>query len=306
MATLVSSADLQARLSRHPGLIPVELDPLAENLLWMDLGEYHCYQGLFDDAVTRWKAFHGSPISFPSRVEVLRSLEAPTEGIPPSGFIFHSGRCGSTLLAQVLARSRENLVIAEASAHNRFWRLPSGADAELYRKLILAMGRRRLASYRAHLVKFTSYNILRFRRIRDAFPDVPALFLFREPGSVLRSYRRDLPRWIARDMAVDAPLETPETALESFFRAALSIGDDQFRCLDYARLNQETLPHVLAFFRLNPSAPAAAQMIDGFRWDAVRGDRPFVPRSPAEGDPVEVPPSLTDLYERLRVRQPLL
>ncbi len=115
------------------------------------------------------------------------------------------------------------------------------------------MGRRRLPSYRSHIVKFTSFNILKFREIRQAFPGVPAVFLFREPGAMLESYHRSNPSWMGREIGVRYTPATPETAIETFFRAALAIRDPDFRCLDYALLKPESITSVLTFLRLNPS-----------------------------------------------------
>jgi len=106
--------------------------------------------------------------------------------------IFNTGRCGSTLLAKVLARSRKNLVLSEAAPHNEVWQcLSEGPEGmTLYRNLLLAMGRTRGTNCEAHIIKFTSVSMVHFDFIRAAFPGVPALFLFREPRAVLSSYAR--------------------------------------------------------------------------------------------------------------------
>jgi hypothetical protein len=49
------------------------------------------------------------------------------------------------------------------------------------------MGRQRTSEQKAYFVKFTSYNVLFIDFIKAAFPDVPCLFLYREPGEVLVS-----------------------------------------------------------------------------------------------------------------------
>jgi len=308
-----SQQELEHELAVREGLIPANIDPAQSRIQWVDLEQYHCYRGLFQDSLNFWAALRGSnPDSFTSSLDVLDSLRIPPKSLAPTGFIFHAARCGSTLLAQVLARSRENMVFAEASPHNQIWRRAdrsttagAGSEAAAYRKLFLAMGRRRLPSYLSHIVKFTSFNILKFREIRDAFPGVPALFLFREPGAMLDSYRRASPSWMGRELWIGRTLATPETAIEAFFREALAIRDPDFRCLDYALLTPESMPSILTFLHLNPSPQELRLMSEAFLWDAKSGGipRPFVPRMSSAA---EVPERLQELYTQLTAWKPLL
>ena len=146
---------------------------------------YHCYEGAFHHSLAAYGAISRStPQRFTSSLDFLSEPALPERCIPPAGFIFHTGRCGSTLLAKALARSRAHLIFSEAGPHNQIWRALSGdrqTRIEMYRTLVLTMGRPRLSSYQAHIVKFTSFNIVNFPFIREAFPGVPALFLFRDP-----------------------------------------------------------------------------------------------------------------------------
>ena len=151
--------------------------------MWADLKGFHFYQGFFVESLADFVRLHGHPpTSFLTSLEVLADALTP-ESPEPSAFIFHAGRCGSTLLSRVLARSRLNNVLSEAPTHNQIWHLLMNLNqldrAAIFRKLLLATGRRRLESHRAYIVKFSSYNVIRFAQIRSAFPNTPSLFLFR-------------------------------------------------------------------------------------------------------------------------------
>jgi hypothetical protein len=316
-ARFLSQKHTEDELAVREGMIPVDIDTDRGRISWVDLERYHCYRGFFQDSLHSWAALRGSdPDSFTSSIDVLDSIRIPPNSLSPTAFIFHTGRCGSTLLAQVLARSRENMVFAEAAPHNQIWRLrrdvgSTGTESEVtaYRNLFLAMGRRRLPSYGSHIVKFTSFNILKFHRIRAAFPGVPALFLFREPAAMLDSYRRSSPSWMGRELGIGRILETPETAVEAFFREALSIRDPDFQCLDYALLTPASLPPILSFLRLTPSPQELRLMAEEFSWDARSGSipRPFVPRCRASAfSAVVVPDTLQELYAQLTTWRPLV
>ena len=182
----LTTSQLRLEIAARPGLIPTQLDATAGQAVWIDMNGYHCYEGAFHHSLAAYGAMSRStPQRFTSSLDFLSESALPERCIPPAGFIFHTGRCGSTLLAKALARSRAHLVFSEAGPHNQIWRALSGdrqTRIEMYRTLVLTMGRPRLSSYRAHIVKFTSFNIVNFPFIREAFPGVPALFLFRDPA----------------------------------------------------------------------------------------------------------------------------
>jgi len=281
-------------------------------VFWQDLGSYHCYDGFFQDALAMYEGLSaGRPFGLTSTVNCLSSAELWKSGIAgeclqPSGFIFHAGRCGSTLLVKSLARSRRNLVFGEASAHNQVWAaLPIDAEesTRTYRDLLTLMGRRRLPSYRAHIVKFTSFNIMQYRLIRSAFPQVPALFLYREPGAIIASCQRRAPGWLTREPVAGKRWQLAEDAIEEFFRSALLIDDADFRCLNYEDLSTEALPSILRFFGLEATRDELQLMSSEFGWDAKSGPapKPFVRAAPVPPGPER----LTELYERLKGHVPL-
>jgi hypothetical protein len=291
----------QLRLERaaRPGLIPVQLT--SSHAVWMDMNGYHCYEGFFHQSLSAYEAMTRSrPRRFTSTLDFLTD---PAEAaIPPSGFIFHMGRCGSTLLAKVFACSRSHLVFSEAAPHNQIWRILHPADPQrnlaMYRTLLLTMGRPRLASYRAHIVKFTSFNIVNFQFIRAAFPGVPALFLYRDPAQALDSYHRRNPAWMGAELGIGKTWHAPEAAIEAFLEAALSIRDSSFQCVDHAHLIPDLLPAVLRFFHLDPSPEEIRLMASQFAWDAKSGSRPrrF---EPAPGATAAVSTRLRELHGRV-------
>jgi hypothetical protein len=302
LPSFVTDAELATELLNRPGVVPVSIDSSGPEVGWLDLNGYHCYEGFFHQSLALYYALCKAP---PARFRTaLDALASPgiQQGMHPTAFIFHAGRCGSTLLARVLARSRANLVWSEAAPHNQVWRaLPrhDPAAIEIYRNLILAMGRRRLSSYRTHIIKFTSFNIVQFASIRAAFPGVPALFLFRDPGAALESCRRKSPSWIGRDLGVGALWSEPADAVEAFFSVAAGIADPDFRCLDYASLNADFLPSILGFLCAEPPESDLRVMRSEFRWDAKSGSgrRPF---NQAGGTrDFAVPAALQVLYRQL-------
>ena len=306
IAPHLTAGELDVELSKRPGLIPVAIANDSAQILWLDLDAYHAHEGFFHQSIAAYTALcKTTPRRFFTAFDVLGSIRVP-DTLRPTGFIFHAGRCGSTLLVKILARSRGNLVFSEAAPHNQIWRaLPPDRAARLatYRNLITAMGRRRLESYRAHIVKFTSFNIMQIESIRAAFPGVPALFLFRDPAAAMDSFARNPPGWLGRDVGFGQPWRQMEPALEGFLRAASLTIDRNFRCLDYSSLSPEFLPSILDFLGVRPTAQEFRAMLSEFHRDAKSGlPRSLEPAGAVPGSPVSG--VLRSLYRQLigRVR----
>src|SRR5262245_62088235 len=102
----LNQAQLITALQRYPGLIPVDLDADRQQVVWMDLEQYHCYEGFFHRALQTFTALKQTRTPqetvkrWTSDLHVFNSPEVVTNPIYPSGFIFHAGRCGSTVLTK--------------------------------------------------------------------------------------------------------------------------------------------------------------------------------------------------------------
>jgi hypothetical protein len=117
-----------------------------------------------------------------------------TESLAPDGFIFHMSRCGSTLVAQMLAALDGAIVISEAPPIDSILQYGRGADiaaaTEALRAMVLAFGRKRAGAERRYFIKLDCWHTLALPIFRRAFPDVPWLFLYRDPVEVLVSQMR--------------------------------------------------------------------------------------------------------------------
>ena len=148
-------------------------------------------------------------------LDALAELQAADPGLPPTGFIFHMSRCGSTLVAQLLAALPQNIVISEAGPVDAVlranWYDPNITSAQRIawlRALLSAYARPRHGEQHFY-VKFDSWHTLELPLIQAAFPDVPWIFLYRDPVQVLVSHQRqrgsqmvpDLlpPQWLGLD-----------------------------------------------------------------------------------------------------------
>lgn len=122
--------------------------------------------------------------------------DTPDDSLLPDGFIFHMSRCGSTLVSQMLAAAPANIVVSEAEPLDAILQLPFfyGIAPEHHvaavRAMLLALGRNRSGSSRRFFVKVDSWHALFLPLFRQAFPDTPWIFLYRDPVEVLVSQKR--------------------------------------------------------------------------------------------------------------------
>lgn len=114
-------------------------------------------------------------------------------GLKPSGFIFHLSRCGSTLITQLLASSPRNVVLSEARvlcAALRSPAVPEPQRAAWVEWLVSALGQPRTGAEQHLFIKFDPVCIMDFSLLRGLFPDVPWIFVYRDPVEVLVSHLR--------------------------------------------------------------------------------------------------------------------
>lgn len=196
-----------ARIRSMPGLIPVAVDPEIEaggrgKVLWADIGDYPYreWQHIFTIAVLAEQGALGE--TFTTDFAILQDDRILADPVMPSGFMFHISRCGSTLTGKALARSPRHLVINQGAPLQRgFWATitrdwtqdaqASPENLKAFRNLVLAMTRRRFPQEEHAFVKFISWNTLYMDFALAAFPQVPALFLYREPVEVIASVLRE-------------------------------------------------------------------------------------------------------------------
>lgn len=126
-------------------------------------------------------------------IEFLGELDEKSKGIAPTGFIFHISRCGSTLVSQMLAALEKNIVISEAAPIDKIIRIGNAADEEKVQRLrglFNALAQKRFEREENFFVKFDCWNVFDLPLIERAFPDVPWIFMYRNPIEVLVSQMR--------------------------------------------------------------------------------------------------------------------
>jgi hypothetical protein len=276
------------------GLIPISIDIHTKQILWQDLGTYHFYEGFFDKSLDTFNLLNKTePDTYITPVEVLSNENIVENAIYPTGFIFHAGRCRSTLLAKALGRSRKNLIISEAQPLNQVWEVFTDGtisqlevnepNKKLYKALILSLTRKRLFSHQYAFIKFTSFNIRFFNFIHSVFPDVPAIFITRDVNEIINSFEQKLPAWMKMKNPDQMALLTGSATsnlsiiINGFLNSANEIPPEKLNQLDYKGINPENLANLLSYFQASYEQEEMNLMKSQFLFDSKVefNQRPF-------------------------------
>ena len=205
-------------------------------------------------------------------MEDLCELAARQPGVPPTGFIFHMSRCGSTLVSQMFAALDSSVVISEAPPIDQVLRaqfqnaaVDEAVRVRWLRGVINALGQRRTGRERHFFVKFDSWHILQLPLIVKAFPQVPWIFIYRDPVEVMVSQSRQCgtqmmpgviaPEWLGMKTAAFASLEEYcARVLGNFCAAAVAYHDcGRGRLVHFCELPGAVTGSLLKFFGMECS-----------------------------------------------------
>jgi hypothetical protein len=253
---------------------------------WLDMTGVALTEPFFHQTVARVKKERVSSPPLITDFDELIRLEKVSDSLPPSGFIFHSSRCGSTLVANSCRALEGALVVAEPPVLDKlisrfFTDTDEAGTKELFYSMLLkcamsALGQRRLGNERHYFIKFAAASILQFHRIRRIWPNVPALFLYRDPVEVIFSNLQNIPEWMTiesnpqtsaaivdvteKDLTSLSPEEFCARALGRFYSAAASAQDENSLLCNYDKLSADTLLRLIEFFGV-PISPNEADRI---------------------------------------------
>jgi hypothetical protein len=181
--------------------IPSELSLTGNEILfrWTYSGKKRFTEPFFHETLVACNKFYENKDQHFSTVEDFFSLAEEADSINPSAFIFHTSRCGSTLLSQLLATDEKYIVLSEVPLLDAILRLPYDNshkyEEEFSDRLFKAAIRlfaRRVRGNETHLfIKCDSWHTMFYERIRRCFPGIPFFFLYRSPAEVMHSQKKE-------------------------------------------------------------------------------------------------------------------
>lgn len=236
------------------------------------------------------------PLVRQTSLSILKDLSGKFPVIKPTGFIFHVSRCGSTLISQILASTDENIVISEAPTIDTVIRgLHEKSErrnrAESLRWLISAYGKKRFAAEKNFFIKFDCWHTIDLDIISEAFPEVPWVFLYRNPVEVIVSHLRKrgmqmmpgvienlLPDFEISDIVRMLPEEYCARVLKRICESALDYANHPNALLvNYSELPEAVFTKIFVHFNVNYESEQLAKMQSATKRDAKMPQIAFKP-----------------------------
>jgi hypothetical protein len=219
----------------------------------------------------------------------LADLERHVElhrAIPPSGFIFHMSRCGSTLVGRALGSMPGGHVLSEPIPLDQMLRTmsdrPFDEQVLAARCMLHALSPAATDRDQHLVVKLDCWHIPFFPVLRAAFPDVPWIFLSREPVEVMVSHDRQhgaqmIPGALPNDLLQvpegdHALVEHGAHVLAGFLLSAVEYHHDGGLLVDYTELPNAIATRIAPHFGLMGVPPESVL--------AVHSKNPAMPFTP--------------------------
>lgn len=211
------------------------------------------------------------------RTAIAPLLATAPDPLPvPAGLVFHLSRCGSTLVSGCLSTLDDTTVLSEPPPMTEALLDTSLGDAPRRRLLqwLVALQAAPFPGRDRVVVKWNAWDLFAWPLIRDAFPGVPRLLLFRAPEEILASHARGAGRHMAGDpsLAPLSPVFSPGPAdgtvldqrirvLRALMQAMAQLPEaPESLAFDYAQLDAPALEAICRHFRIPIDEAGAARM----------------------------------------------
>jgi hypothetical protein len=266
----LSADEALARLRAVPGLVPVAINPEGEGMLYFaDIGDVPLVEWKYIYTIERLAKEGGIGEMFTTGLDLLERDDLITDSLVPQGFLFHVSRCGSTLLTKSLARSPKNVCINQGGPlQEGFWAVVTDhwqhqpevneRNIRMFRNVVFLMSRRRRPEYERCFIKFISWNVIFMDFIRAAFPEVPIVYLYRDPAEVIATVLQETTAVLRAKGKLQSTMLTGKTPEETgvmndaeylawcyaqYFRIARAVcaEDGNLSLLNYSSLKHQEL-----------------------------------------------------------------
>jgi len=166
----------------------------------IDVNKLDLSYGFFRDAIEALN--NGQPDKIIELNAWIAMPQKCTEQLSPISSIFHVSRCGSTLLCQNLKASEQFVVLGEpgflGAIYNEHSIIPEPLQSQVAKKTINLWNLWTCQQNKQLVIKFTSGTIFYLQEIKQDFPKLQLLFLYREPSAVIESLTRKPPSYIKK------------------------------------------------------------------------------------------------------------
>jgi len=243
-------------------LVPLRVDPTNKTVTLADVGPEEFTDAFFEYTVRRVLDDDSHPSVVVSWDELISESQAWSDRHDVAGLIFNVGRCGSTLLANMMKQHRSLWVLSEPEplakpelVSRRTPTLSARTEAEaLYRANSILLQRRAATAGRRLVIKYPSWLAARAPTMAATHSEAAVFGLYRDPQKVVASYIQKPPAFadamhtpVALQMSVTpsmAALANKPLTGASYYASiwistmigAMAVDDERLMLLNYRQL----------------------------------------------------------------------
>jgi hypothetical protein len=288
---------------------------------WLFLGNKKFTEPFFNDTISACKKLNEnrSPYQVISDLEIMIEWSEKIDALNPSALIFHVSRCGSTLLTQLLCLDEANIALSEVPFLDELLRLryTDSISTKIKNGYLSAAikyyGRKRIDNEKFFFIKTDSWHLHFYTQLRNLFPEVPFILLFRNPFEVILSQqkqrgRHSVPGLIepavfgfSGKLITEINLDVYMTnVLEGYFKKMIEIvkADNKVLLFNYNEGMHNILKKVGRYFRLRFTNEKEKLLQERIRFHAKHPQQIFKEDHKAADTPDYLIPAL-ELYQEL-------
>lgn len=246
--------------------LPYRYDAAARSVYWC-LPDGHATEPFQVETISRYRStiLLNTIIQPQTSLALLPYQANAVVKVQPAGFIFHLSRCGSTLIIGCLSELDSTCVLSESPVLTGVLldKTLDEATRQQYLRCLIDLQAGVFRDRHNIVIKWNAWDIFQWNLIRAIYPQVPCIFLVRNPLEIIASHQRDAGWHMSGDPALGCVnqafiinSELPFSFLDFRIRvlSALltemqTIGNDQgIRRLDYSQIDLKKLMDICADF----------------------------------------------------------
>jgi len=248
--------------------LPYRYHAKTRSIQWC-LPAGHATEPFQDETISRyWQTILVNQLIAPKTALSSLTIQAQiVKSITPAGFIFHLSRCGSTLISGCLSELDTTCVFSESPVLTEILLDQALGEAaqQKYLQQLIDLQASVFPERPYVVIKWNAWDIFRWDLIRTIYPQVPVIFLVRNPVEILASHQRSAGRHMSGDptlacvhLVFNKNQDVPESLLA--FRIGVLNGllvemqlvgvDDSVYRVDYRQLDLDKLSEICTYFRI--------------------------------------------------------
>jgi hypothetical protein len=166
---------------------------------WLDTFGNPFAEPFFDETILKLKTLKHKRASIESvsDIQLFEDWANSLDDNEPAAIIFHISRCGSTLVSQLLSTSNQNIILPEVPFFDDLLRLPyqypdfsPDKTSKFLTAAIKYYGQKKSAAEKRLYIKTDSWHIFFYEQLRQLYPTVPFVLMYRNPNEVFNSHKK--------------------------------------------------------------------------------------------------------------------